>query len=114
MKVSLLFLSVLMLSACRSDIDTKQLSETEKGIALKVRAAVASEEFELLAFSGRRTVIPGLEQYDVEALTSQCGIKYVENSGDVIRGQQQKSDRSALYERTSKYNIMMYQYCTNK
>ena len=102
-----------------SNIETEQnvspikASELEANneVALAVQQALANNDYRLLHSKGRRIVVPGLEQIELSLIESQCGIKPMPKSSDVMKTAEQKLARKAQYSFAKQFNQMMYAKC---
>jgi hypothetical protein len=109
--ITALLLGFLQLSACSNNEvsktkTTKQTAElttettkqpAKLDVKLSVQQALKNNDYRLFHSKGRRIIVPGLEQIELSMLKSQCGIKPLKNSGDVIRNKEQKQQQNAQY-----------------
>jgi len=110
----LLWLNILMLSACGSDLS--QSSQTEQAdllpnVAQVINEANENKDHRLMYTLGRNPVIPGLEAKSFSALKKRCGIKPIHGTGDVIRGPNDKQERRIKYQFAKEFNTKMYTLC---
>lgn len=89
--------------------ETSENTMTNK-VAEAISQAKKQGDYRLLATKGRRMVIPGLEKQQDEAI-KHCDFKYLENTGDILRSEQQRIERSERYQFASDYNKAIYQLC---
>jgi hypothetical protein len=80
-------------------------------VSLAVQQAIASEDYRLLHSKGRRVVVPGLEQLTLPLLESQCGLKPMKNSTDVIKSTEQRQQQKAQYAFAKAFNQVIYTEC---
>jgi len=110
----LLWLNILMLSACGSDLS--QSSQTEQAdllpnVAQVINEAKEKKDHRLMYTLGRKPVIPGFEAKSFSALKKQCGIKAIHGTGDVIKGPSDKQERRIKYQFAKEFNTTMYTLC---
>ena len=113
-------LSWLFISGCNGDSaieDNQERQNIQVSEALDIEVADAIEralinaDVRLLHSKGRRIVVPGLESYDLVLLESQCGLKALENSTDVLKTPEQRQQQKQQYRFAKRYNQLMYQQC---
>ncbi|WP_085300484.1 hypothetical protein [Cognaticolwellia mytili] len=80
-------------------------------VSFAVEQAAKKNDFRLLHSKGRRIVVPGLEQLDISLLKSQCGLKPMLNSSDVVKTTEQRQKQKAAYAYAKQYNQAVYQRC---
>jgi hypothetical protein len=73
--------------------------------------ALLNKDFRLYATSGRRVTFPGVLVEDTEFVNRYCGKKFMANTGDVIRSEEQKTLRKQRVKYAKKYNQLMLKYC---
>jgi len=110
----LLWLNILMISACGSDIS--QNSQTEQAdllpnVAQEINEAKENKDHRLMYTLGRNPVIPGFESINFSVLKKQCGIKPILGTGDVIKGPSDKQERRIKYQFAKEFNTTMYTIC---
>jgi hypothetical protein len=110
----LLWLNILMLSACGSDIS--QSSQTEQvdllpNVVQAINEAKANQDHRLMYTLSRNPVIPGFENKSFSALKKQCGIKPTHGTGDVIKSPNDKQERRIKYQFAKEFNTKMYTIC---
>lgn len=123
---TLLVLGLLFISACNYDnastetkvsepIQSPQVSKkvvVVKGkVALAIEQALASADFRLLHSKGRRIVVPGLESVELSLLKSQCGLKPMPESSDVIKTAEQRQQQKNQYTFAKQFNQAIYSKC---
>jgi len=109
---NLLWLSLLALAACGSDIrQSPQQDVLLNNVAKAISAAKEGKDHNLMYTTGRNPVIPGFETEDFDALKKQCGIKPILGTGDVIKNPSDKQSRRLKYQFAKEYNIKMYEIC---
>lgn len=121
-----ILLSVLVVSACNDNSAAKAAETTPKPQISKItpdtnvkkdKAKIAIEQalenadFRLLYSKGRRIVVPGLESIEISLLETQCGLKPMENSSDVIKTAEQRQQQKNQYAFAKKYNQSVYVAC---
>ena len=110
----LLWTSLLMLSACGSDlsqISQKEQAELLPNVAQEINEAKAKKDHRLMYTLGRNPVIPGFEAYSFSALKKQCGIKPIHGTGDVIKNPSDKQERRIKYQFAKEFNTEMFTIC---
>jgi len=111
---NILLLMPLLLAAC-SNLSPAMPEDDESALALKIENEIAQakmdKDFRLYAFSGRRVTIPGLSREEADRAKTRCGTKFMPDSGDVIRTEQQRLERRAKFDFASGYNRQMYRLC---
>ena len=106
-----LLLVVLTICAASCSLQSTSVStEVEK----KVASAAQKGDLRLIAFSGRRTVVPGYENEDIVSLKKTCGLVFERNSGDVVKSDKDIDDRNKLYDFAVAYNTKIYKLCKAK
>jgi hypothetical protein len=114
MKNLLPAIGMLFLTACNSNISaTEELPNQDEPLG-NLAEAIESKDFRLFAFSGKGMTIPGIKPNDVEHAAQMCGVRYVPNTGDVIREQSEIKSRKLLFAKAERYNKTIYQYCVKQ
>jgi hypothetical protein len=72
--------------------------------------AIQKQDFTLLAFAGRVTSFPGIDN-EVSTLQQQCGYRLLANSGDALRSEKELSLRKQLYQYAVTYNLLVATAC---
>jgi hypothetical protein len=72
--------------------------------------AIEKRDFTLLAFAGRATTFPGIEDQS-SILQQQCGYRLLANSSDALRSESELSLRKQLYQYAKTYNQMVSAAC---
>lgn len=72
--------------------------------------AIEKLDFKLLAFAGRVTSFPGIDG-ESSTLQQLCGYRLLANSGDVLRSENQLSQRKQLYQYAANYNQLVSTAC---
>lgn len=80
-------------------------------VRVAIEQAKANADYRLLHSKGRRMVLPGLEQHDLSLLKSQCGVKPMLVSGDVLKTAEQRQQRKVQYEFAKQFNQAVYAMC---
>lgn len=126
MKVLLVCCTALVLNACTQDksstVNTTSKLQSVKpintpldsldiAVADAIELALKKADFRLLHSQGRRIVVPGLESYELEILESQCGLKAITKSSDVLKTPEQRQQQKQQYAFAKRYNQAMYQQC---
>jgi hypothetical protein len=86
-------------------------SELDNEVVTAIQQALANDDYRLLHSKGRRIVVPGFEQIELSLLESQCGIKPMTISSDVMKSSEQKIQRKAQYAFAKQFNQMIYAKC---
>lgn len=89
--------------------ETKQ--EVKSDVSAAIEQAIVNKDFRLLHSKGRRIVVPGLEQLDISLVQSQCGLKPMIKSGDVMKTTEQRQQQKAAYAFAKQFNQAVYQQC---
>lgn len=111
----LFFLSTTI--SCSSELrQDEQNSDTQAGIISTnllqaLATAEQAQDYRLLATSTRGTNIPGLEQSDYELAIDLCGRKYMPKTGDVIKSEQDRTERKERIVYMRQYNEKMWLAC---
>ena len=111
---NLLWLNVLILAACGSDISKgaqEQQVELPTNVAQAINIAKENKDHRLMYTLGRNPVIPGFETNNFSALKKQCGIKPIHGTGDVIKSPSDKQERRVKYQFAKEYNSKIYDIC---
>ena len=72
--------------------------------------AIQKQDFNLLAFAGRATSFPGINNA-VSTLQQQCGYRLLPNSGDALRSESELILRKKLYQYAATYNQLIAAAC---
>jgi hypothetical protein len=72
--------------------------------------AIQKQDFTLLAFAGRVTFFPGIDN-EVSSLQQHCGYRLLANSGDALRSEKELSLRKQLYQYAVTYNLLVATAC---
>jgi hypothetical protein len=72
--------------------------------------AIQKQDFTLLAFAGRVTSFPGIDN-ESSPLQQQCGYRLLANSGDVLRSENELNFRKKLYQYAATYNRLIATAC---
>ena len=117
------FLSWSLISGCNSDTAAEvnqegqnaQVSEAvviaKSDVAKAIEQALENSDFRLLHSKGRRIVVPGLESHELSLLKLQCGLKPMQNSGDVLKSDEQRQQQKQQYFFAQQYNQAIYEKC---
>jgi hypothetical protein len=89
-------------------------SALDNEISTAIQRALANDDYRLLHSKGRRIVVPGFEQIELSLLESQCGIKPMANSSDVMKSVEQKIQRKTQYAFAKQFNQVMHAKCLAK
>jgi len=119
---SLLVLGLLFIGACNDDHvksteptqspqANKKVTITKDKITTAIELALANADFRLLHSKGRRIVVPGLESLEISLLKSQCGLKPMTESGDVIKTAEQRQQQKNQYAFAKQFNQAIYVKC---
>ncbi|MBU2878557.1 MULTISPECIES: hypothetical protein [Aliiglaciecola] len=98
-----------------SDTQTESLAtltSTQQAV-IDGDAAVAQQNFKLLAFTNKVISFPGVDMnlYPLEVLQQQCGIKYLSGSGDTLAIGESTETRKALKNYATTYNLIVLKGC---
>lgn len=106
--------------ACNNQPEAEQLASkttvkavTESDILVAIEKSISKKDFRLLHSKGRRIVVPGLEQEDITLIQSQCGLKPMNNSNDVMKTSEQRQQQKLAYAFAKQFNQAMYVHCLN-
>jgi hypothetical protein len=104
----------LLVAACSSnnpanDPDSNPTLDTR--ISTEVALAITKHDYRLIAFTGRRITIPGLSPENMKSAQNICGTKFMADTGDVIRSEQERMARKYKYEFAAGYNRQIYRLC---
>lgn len=112
--LSLTLLTVLILTACGSDVSqgsqSVQMVSSAK-VTQAVNEAKENKDHRLMYTLGRNPVIPGFESNNFTELKKQCGIKPIHGTGDVIKSESDKQKRRIKYQFAKEYNSNIYKAC---
>jgi hypothetical protein len=72
--------------------------------------AIQKQDFTLLAFAGRVTSFPGIDN-ESSTLHQQCGFRLLANSGDALRSENELILRKQLYQYAATYNLVVAAAC---
>ncbi|WP_339719281.1 hypothetical protein [uncultured Paraglaciecola sp.] len=72
--------------------------------------AIDKQDFTLLAFAGRVTTFPGLDN-ESSSLQQQCGFRLLANSSDELRSESELSLRKKLYQYAATFNQIVSTAC---
>lgn len=72
--------------------------------------AIQKQDFTLLAFAGRATSFPGINN-ESYSLRQQCGYRLLPESGDVLKSANDLSLRKQLYQYAAIYNQLVATAC---
>ena len=72
--------------------------------------AIQKQDFTLLAFAGRVTSFPGIDN-ELSTLHQQCGYRLLANSGDALRSENELNLRKQLYQYAATYNLVVAAAC---
>jgi hypothetical protein len=75
--------------------------------------AIQKPDFRLLAFAGRATSFPGIDN-ESSALQQQCGYRLLANSGDALRSENELNFRKQLYQYAATYNQLVAAACQKR
>jgi len=88
-------------------------TETKIRLINELALAKKNNDTRLFATKGRRVVIVGIDPEKFEQVKKMCGIKFLSNSGDVIKNEQDKAARLANYRFAQAYNKQIVGGCLN-
>jgi hypothetical protein len=72
--------------------------------------AIQKQDFTLLAFAGRVTSFPGIDN-ELSTLQQQCGYRLLANSGDAMTSANELNLRKQLYQYAATYNFLVVVAC---
>ncbi len=101
------------LSACAApQADSNPLAWLETANAEQdARAALAKNDFRLLALPRRETVIPGIEPQLARQYELKCGIRLIPGAGDAVRDRQQLELLKKAARYAADYNAIIKTRC---
>ncbi|MCG7982132.1 MAG: glutamyl-tRNA amidotransferase [Candidatus Thiodiazotropha lotti] len=124
-----IFITLLLtLAACQNtqDIDLNQLDPVERksveslvwlndaNVEREVQTALDKRDKRLLGMMGRGTDLPGVPAELTSRAKTVCGIRYVEGSTDVVRGEVHLQLLQRAYDYAEAYNQAMLKHCIEK
>ncbi|MFY8299632.1 hypothetical protein AAEU28_12765 [Pseudoalteromonas sp. SS15] len=86
---------------------------SQREITKQIKQALEKNDYRLLALASRRLVFPGLEQEDSATLKTICGVRYVDNSTDIIKNTEDKQKRRDAYAFAKSFNLAILKHCLN-
>jgi hypothetical protein len=123
----LMLLSLFALSACNSNnvqdvnktVKTEQNTQLDEVVAdndviVAIELALNNADFRLFHSKGRRIIVPGLELIELSLLKSQCGLKVMPNSTDVLKTKEQRQQHKQQYDFAKEFNQVIYAKCLEK
>jgi hypothetical protein len=124
----LLLTLLLCVSACQDNqsIDVNPLSAEEKkslqslawlkdsNVEGDVQAALDKQDKRLFSMMGRATDLPGVPSELTSKAKSTCGIRYLEGSTDVVRGEVHLKLLQQAYEYAAAYNRLIIKHCLDR
>ncbi|NRA59438.1 MAG: hypothetical protein HRU25_00715 [Psychrobium sp.] len=113
MKHKLLVLAVILLGGCNTTEQTSQ-QLFDNTLDNELTKAVAAQDYRLYATSGRRVLIPGLNNEEMAVGKQRCGIKFMKDVGDVIKSASQRELRKETVRYMTSYNLRMVKLCKSK
>lgn len=102
---------------CLSDDGNKEQlisEEITNSVSQEIIKAEALSDYRLYVTMGRRSVIPGFPNKNFASLKSNCGVKLLSGSGDVLKSREQQKKRMLKYQFAVEYNLRMYDICLQK
>jgi hypothetical protein len=72
--------------------------------------AIEKRDFTLLAFAGRATTFPGIDD-ESSTLQQQCGYRLLANSSDALHSENELSLRKQLYQYAATFNQLVAVAC---
>ena len=88
-------------------------TETQTRLTTALAQAKKNNDSRLYATKGRRVVIVGIDQEHFEQAKKLCGIKFLAESGDVLKSEQDKVARRANFQFAQAYNQIIIRECLN-
>ena len=119
--LTIIALCGLAMSACNNEAITPKTTAKEAPIAHKLNRvekalsdAIATKDFRLYGLSGRRIILPGLENKNIKEIKKRCGIRLLSGTGDVLKNNQDRENRRLNYQFAVKINEKLYALCLKK
>jgi hypothetical protein len=75
--------------------------------------AIEKQDFTLLAFAGRVTTFPGINE-GASTLQQQCGYRLMANSSDALRSEDELQLRKQLYQYAATFNQLVAAACQKR
>lgn len=72
------------------------------------------QNLNLLAFAGRATSFPGIENANINIIESNCGYESLSASGDSLRSEAELLTRKRLYQYAARYNVLVFAVCKKR
>lgn len=94
----------------QESIATKRES-VSAALSQALALAEQAQDYRLLVTATRGINVPGLEQSDIKSAVALCGKKYMLNTGDVIKTEQDRIDREKVIVYMRQYNEKMWLLC---
>lgn len=110
MKLLIIFITFLGLTACKlnpSQIPPNKDLIKQANPTVDARAMITQNKIFLLGFDRRGLVVPGLSQLQINSSHFKCEIKRIQNMGDTIHNQTEKTLMKAYREYSLKFNLKM-------
>jgi len=114
LKYLLLVLLSTPLFACHFYNSSDSENKVEFAVELALDKAIANKDFRFFATSGRRITLPGVIENEKELLISQCGVKFMPDTGDVLKSEQQRMERKLKVVYMTEYNQRIMRSCRKR
>ena len=85
----------------------------EDKITRDINKAVAKRDFRLYSLGGRVPNLPGINNNELEELTSKCGKRIMENTSDILKQDEDLKQLELAYQYAKNYNEKMKLFCKN-
>ena len=80
-------------------------------ITSKTERAIENEDFRLLAFATRATIVPGIDPGQLEAYRESWGLRFMKGFGDVIYSEDQRLRMKQARVYAEAYNALVSKQC---
>ena len=114
------FTSLFSQTSAATDANQGQIIKSQQSDDLKWLAyadpkadanfAIQKQDFTLLAFAGRATSFPGIDD-GLSSLQQHCGYRFLANSSDALSSENQLDLRKQLYQYAATYNQLVAEAC---
>ena len=114
------FTSLFSQTSAATDVNQSQAIESQQRDDLKwllyadpkadANLAIQKLDFTLLAFAGRATSFPGIDDGS-SSLQQHCGYRLLANSSDALSSENQLDLRKQLYQYAATYNQLVAEAC---
>lgn len=113
MKYIVLILIFCMSTACKHSTMKQEYASMalESKVDQELQQAIKDKDYRLYGFQGRRITLPGVGSERTKEASEQCGYKLMSGTGDVIKSEQQRHQRSKKLDYAALYNQKMLLFC---